>query len=756
VLELTGDGILALFGAPVALEDAPVRACRAALEIQAQMRRLGAEIEAERGVRPQVRIGIHTGPVVVGTVGTDLRMEFKAVGDTVNLASRLESMAEPGTIFMSEATSQLVEGYVESAFLGEREVKGKTAPQRVYRLEGFKPGAVRFDASLRRGLTPLVGRRRELETLERCYHEARAGTIRVVHVAGEVGIGKSRLLYEFRQRPEGEQVFFLQGHCTAWGRSTPFLPFIEVVRTAFRLGEGESQVEIGRKLRRGVELLGMPVESALPFLLNLLGLDPGREAFRGLDGEIVGARTGEVLQGFLRERCRLSPVVLVIDDLHWIDTASEELLLRVVQGNERLALLILCAFRPHYRPPWAGRQNVAELLLDPLSEETSLHLVQRRLGAEAISDELVHLIVEKAEGNPLFAEELTRYLLESGGVLGAERGVSLSSGGAGVVVPGTLQDLIMARVDRLEEGARSVLQVASVIGRRFFFELVQTVSGVDGHLPEYFRDLEAQELIFRQKPEGEEEYVFKHALIQDAVYESLLKPRREELHQRVAEAIEQSCADRLGEWAEVLAHHWSRTPRTEKAVRWLALAGEKSLRVYSLDEAHERFRQVVELFGAMPGCADDVFLADVLLSWVRVYYYRKDFKGIIDLLERYLPRMEALGDTRHRSLVLFWLGFAYSAGTRFEKAKPLMEKALALGEALGDEECIGYASMGLMYAYWGAPGHQSRDIVERLGDRALQIARRLEDVYLACKCLACLAVHTLEMSRNREARDVAL
>ncbi|MFQ5899736.1 MAG: AAA family ATPase, partial [Candidatus Methylomirabilia bacterium] len=755
VQELTGDGILALFGAPVALEDAPLRACRAALEIQAQMTRLGEEVQGERGVKPQVRIGIHTGPVVVGTVGTDLRMEFKAVGDTVNLASRLESMAEPGTILISEATHRFVEDYVRSAFLGEREVKGKAEPQRVYRVETLKPGAVRFDASLRRGLTPLVGRRRELEALERCYHEARGGAPRVVNVVGEAGIGKSRLVHELRQRLEGDRIVFLEGHCTAYGRTTSFLPFIEVVRTVFRLGEGEGQQEVERKVRRGLELLGLKAEARLPFLLNLLGLDPGREAFQGLDGEIVGARTREVLQELLRERCRLSPVVLVMEDLHWIDTASEELLLRAAQSTERIPLLILCAYRPHYRAPWTGRENVAELFLEPLSEDSSLHLVQHRLGTEALPEELTRVIVDKAEGNPLFAEELTRYLQESGSLLRTDQGVSFRSGRGGVLVPGTLQDIIMARVDRLAEGPRTVLQVASVIGRRFPRELVHAVSGVNGHMPQYLHDLEAQELIFRHEAEGREEYLFKHALVQDAIYESLLKPRRDGLHQRVAEAIEQSYPDRLGEWADVLAHHWSRTTSADKAVRYLALAGKKSLRVYSLDEAHERFSQVVELM-QVPGSADEGYLADALLGWALVHYYRKDFKGLIPLVERHLPRVEALRDTRRLSLLLFWLGFSRFGACRVDTGRALLEKALALGEELADEECIGYASMGLMWCYHVQRGQEYPDIVDRLGNRGLDIARSLGDVYLASKCLLCFAFDKGFSGRFNEARAFSL
>jgi class 3 adenylate cyclase len=347
VQDLTGDGILALFGAPGALENAPLRACRAALTIQAQLRSVGVEVEAKHGVHPKVRIGIHTGPVVVGMVGTDRRMEYKAVGDTVHLAARLELMATPGSILLSEATYRLVEGYVQSTLVGERDVKGKRVPQRVYHLAGLKAGMARFDIARQRGLTPLIGRERELERLKHHCDAVQQNSLHMVHVVGEAGIGKSRLIHEFHQCLRTTPVLFLQGHCTAAGRSTSFLPFIEVVRGLFGLGEGEDQPEVTRKIRHGLESLGMPPDTSLPLLLPLLGLEGDTpEVLQGLDGEIIGARMREALQGLLQQRCRSAPIVLCLEDLHWIDTASEALLRQIILSEVRMPLLLLCASRP--------------------------------------------------------------------------------------------------------------------------------------------------------------------------------------------------------------------------------------------------------------------------------------------------------------------------------------------------------------------------------------------------------------------------
>ena len=722
VQELTGDGVLALFGAPVALEDAPVRACRAALAIQAGMRRLGDELAAERSVRPEARIGIHTGPVVVGTVGNDLRMEFKAVGDTVNLASRLETMAEPGHILISEATYRLAEGSVQAAFAGEREVKGKALPQRVYDLEGVTGGADRFDVARRRGLTPLVGRERELETLELRYGAARRGAVVAVGLVGEAGIGKSRIVHELRTRLQAEGATFLQAHCTASGASTSFAPFVEIVRTHFPIDGNTRPPEVPA--------------GDLPFLRHLLGLDDGG-ALRGLDGEIVGARTREALGGLVRCRALASPLVLVVDDLQWVDAASEELLARLVANHEATPLLIVYAFRPHYTPPWTDSGNVTELRLEPLSDAATLELVKRRLETDRVPEELERLLGAKAEGNPLFAEEITRFFLEAG---------------AGARMPGRLQDLIMARVDRLAERERAVLQTASVIGRRFPAELVGGVAGTNGALARCLGDLEAQDVLVRQDREGHAHYAFKHALVQEAIYESLLAPRRQELHARVAEAIERLYPARLGEWVEALAHHWSESAQRDRALRWLARAGHKSLGVYALEAADARFRQVVEW--STDG-GDPAVLADAVLGWVRVFYYRKDFKGIVDLVERHRARVEALGDPRRLSLLLFWLGFSHMTAARFDAARPVLERALGLGETARDDECVGYAAMGLAYVLTFKPDGATGELVERTAERALALTERRGDVYLASKVLYCLVLHYVFVGRLGDARRSA-
>jgi class 3 adenylate cyclase/tetratricopeptide (TPR) repeat protein len=752
VNQFLGDGFMALFGAPLAHEDHARRAALAAVSI----RRALAERRGAFGIPPEsdlsLRMGLNTGTVVVGRIGDNLRMDYTAVGDTTHLAARLQQLAEPGTILMSEATHRLVAGTAESRFAGEREIRGWPARVPVYHLDGVRP-APRFALAQQRGLTPLVGRDAELEALEAAFRDTAAGSLSAIDLVGEAGIGKSRVAYELRRRlPAG--TVCLQVHCTAYGRTTAFLPFAQTLRIAFEIGEADGPAVAREKLRRGLTALGLEARAELPFLLTLLGLEGDADALRGLDGEIVGARTREALLALLRARCRLSPTVLLVDDAHWIDRASEEFLLGVVDGVEAMPLLVICVYRPEYRPPWAGRPSVRELRLGPLSAERCRELVRHQLGGAAAPEAVVQRLAEESAGNPLFAEEMVRYLEESGRLERTDRGVVLRGDGPAIGVPATLHDLVMARVDRLAEPHRALLQVAAVIGRRFPVALLAATTGGANGLAGLLRDLEAQALLARDEEAGQE-CRFKHVLIQEAVYGSLLRPRREELHRRVGEAIERLYADRLGEWTEVLAHHYGQTPHADRAVRYLVLAGEKSLRVYSLEEAHARFSQALELVDTVPGSADMAFVGDALLAWVRVYYYRKDFRGLVELVERYLPRIEAADDRRLLSLALFWLGFAHVMGARGGKARPLLERALSLGEALGAEECIGYASMGLLYhyAYWERPLGEARERAERFGLRALESARRLNDVYLASKCLLGLAVHAAMLGRPDEGRE---
>jgi class 3 adenylate cyclase/tetratricopeptide (TPR) repeat protein len=757
VQELTGDGIFALFGAPIALEDAPLRACRAALALQHKLKILGDRLESELGIRPQARIGIHTGPVIVGTLGTDLRMEFKAVGDTVNLASRLESIAEPGCVFISENTRCLAEPFIVSSCVGERQIKGKKEPQKVYRLEGIKEHAVRFDAALQRGLTPLAGRSEELDLLQHYQEKAGRNATHLVLVIGEAGVGKSRLVHELKGRMERRRVLFLQSNCTSYGSSISLMPFIFLVQNLFRIKDDDDRPVIKRKLKQGLELFGMDSAVAIPFLMALLGFHEKDNALKGLDAKIVGERTREILVDLLRNRSRLTPTVLAIEDLHWIDPASEKLLGQIAQAKERMPLLILCTARPSFTSPWSQLESARQMQLRPLSRESTMHMVRSLLDCDTIDESLARVIFEETGCNPLYTEEITRYLQESGAIQRMGRTAKCEFPAGEIEVPATILDLLQTRIDRLQEEPKEFLQIAAVIGQRFSPALARRVSGLGDSFDRHLCELEKLGLIFREQVEEKVMYRFKHALLQDAVYNSLLQERREELHRSVAETMERVYADRLSEWAHTLAHHWGNTRNTRKAVQYLAMAGEKSYWVCAMEEAHQRFRKAIELIEAEPGCVDDNFLADVLIKWGRVYLYRADFIALNALLEPYLPKMEALGDQRRLSLVLSWLALSHVFSGHGTIAKPLLERALALGKECGDARCIGMAARSLVWLYtcWIPDNIQSEAMVNRYYTLTMECAEKANDMVAMTGATAARALYANWLGRYPEARSIS-
>ena len=680
VQSFTGDGIMAVFGAPVAFEDAPLRACRAALSILQRLSTVGPDLEAKHGVRPHLRIGLNTGAAVVGKVQEGADAGVTVLGDTVNFAARLQALAEPDSVLMSEATHRLVQGMVEASFAGEQSIKGKSEPQKVFRLDGIRHGATRFEAAVSRGLSSFVGREHELEVLERGLAEARS-QLRVIDIAAEPGMGKSRLLHEFRQRIGKERAFVLSGNCSPDGQQTPFLPFIEVVRGLFRVSAGEAEKDVAQKLEIGLTSLGLHSTRNLGLLLHLLGLKVPEGALAGLDDVLIGLRTRELLQQLLEARCKLSPVVMVIEDLHWIDSVSEELLGKIVDGESKLRLLLIHTHRPEYTPRWLNHAVVTKLHLEPLPAGDIRRLVQARLGAETLPEALARQVAEKAEGNPLFAEEIVSFLSERG-ILHAKDGkLEFDAGAVAAALPASVQSVLNARVDRLAPKDRTLLQAASVIGRRFKPELLAVVLGeteIDGRLAA----MQALDLI--RLDDRSSDYKFKHALVRDALYQSILTERRQELHSKIAEEIERRSGNRLAEVAEVLAHHYSQTNHTAKAFVYLSMAGGRSLGVYSLDEAENYFTAALALLDNNPRLrvrrsGDRVpclICASVELA------YR--FKVLIDVVGRYLARVDRIGDDLKAVVIRIHYFEALIINGRYREAAVIQQQFSAIADRLGD------------------------------------------------------------------------
>ncbi len=675
------------FGAPTAFEDAPLRACRAALAILQRLKEAGPELEAKYGVRPQMRIGLNTGAAVIGKVEDDADAGVTVLGDTVNLAARLQALAEPDSVLMSEATHRLIQGMINATFSGDHQIKGKAAPQKTYRLNSIRQGATRFEAAVSRGLSVFVGRERELEMLERGFDKARAA-LRVFDIAAEPGMGKSRLLYEFRHRVGREHAFILSGNCAPDGQQTALLPFIEVMRGAFRLSAGEAVEDVRRKLETGLTALGLYSVRNLGLLLHLLGLKTPNDSLSGLDGVLIGLRTRELLYQLLEARCRLSPVILIIEDLHWIDSVSEEVLGKLVESDVKQQLLLLTTRRPEYVPPWLDRMAVTKLLLEPLPAGDLRRLIQFRLGVEALPEALGRQMTEKVEGNPLFAEEIVSFLTERGVVRATAGKLDFDSSAVATALPRRVQSLLSARVDRLVSQDRALLQAASVIGRRFDPQLLAVAVG-SKDIREQLATMRALDLVYSEN--SSDCYAFKHALVRDALYQSLLTEHRQGLHAKIAEEIERRSGNRLAEVAEVLAHHYSQTNMADKAFAYLSMSVSKSLNVYSIDEATLRSAAALTLLDKDPTCASDDEVAEFLVPYTLLLNLSTKWKAMIEVLNRYLPRLDHLGDDPRVVLIRHNYVLALFFNNHFRDAATMQSEVLQMARRLGDSKSLAYA-----------------------------------------------------------------
>jgi len=723
VRSFTGDGLMAVFGAPVAHEDAPVRACRAALAIIERLERAADDFGREYGMRPQWRIGINSGLAVVGEVQDG---GVTVMGDAVNIAARLQSIAEPGNAYLSDATRKLAQGRIEAEPKGEHKIKGRAGPMQVFKLAGLLPDASRFGVAAQRGLSPFVGREKELDVLESSLDAARRG-LRVVHIIAEPGMGKSRLLHEFRLRLNASGVFVLSGNCSPDGTQTPLLPFIEVVRNAFSLSIGEPEADIARKLEAGLTALGTMSQDNLGLMLNLLGLAPPAGALAGLDGLLIGERTRDLLSSLLQARSRVSPIVLVIEDLHWIDAASGDLLERIVGAGVGFRALVLLSQRPEHQPKWLGQPHLSQLSLEPLPAAQIRRLVSSRLGLPELPDALARTLIERSEGNALFAEELVSYLNERGALTIGDGGVQYDRSAIASALPLSLQSLLAARVGRLSPERRAVLQAASVIGRRFDPDLLAAVIDSAGEVGAALADME--ELDLAHPVASINEFEFKHALVLDAVYQSLLTEPRRLLHFRIAKEVERRSGNRLLEVAETLAHHYGQAARPDKAFVYMTMAGAKSLRIYSFEEAGRWFDAAFSLLEANADCATDSQVAAALANYV--LYLNASFqpKVVTATVERCRDRIDRGGDSQasivihhHYTLALLFLG-------RYFESHAAQEYLSAMAARIGDAPAAAYAlTSGIWLSSLFVP--EAAETSQATAAQAIAAAARVDDPYL--------------------------
>jgi class 3 adenylate cyclase len=617
--QFTGDGVMALFGAPVAHEDHAQRACHAALSIQKAMEVFEEKIKKDFGVYFKMRIGLNSGPVVVGSIGDDLRMDYTAVGDTSNLASRIENIARPGTSLVSGHTHKLARDFFEFKFLGKVEVKGKEEPQQAYEL--LKAGRVdtRIGAAAAKGLTRFVGRKNSLAALKEALEEAVAGSGQVIAIVGEAGVGKSRLLFEFKNLLPQSECAYLEGQCFHFGGSMSYLPFLDILRSYFEIKEGDQEFIINKKMTDKITELDEKLESALPPFSELLSLKVEDEDFIKLVPQQKKERTFEAIRNLLIRVSQERPLVLVIEDMHWIDKTSEEFLDYLIGWLAGSHILLILLYRPEYTHPWGSKSFYRKIGLNQLTAQSSAKLVQAILEDGDVSPDIRELILKRGAGNPLFMEEFTHTLLENGSIQRKDRQYVLSGKSSGMQIPDTIQGIIAARMDRLEDNLKRAMQVASVIGRDFAFRILQTITGLREELKGYLINLQGLEFIYEKSLFPELKYIFKHALTREVAYNSLLKKNRKEIHEKIGNAIEQIYTERLEEFFEMLAYHFEQGEIWEKALEYTLEAAERARKLYAQPEAATHYWHALELLEHLPRTAERGRThIDVVLSLARL------------------------------------------------------------------------------------------------------------------------------------------
>ena len=724
ITQFSGDGVMALFGAPVANEDHAQRACYAALSIQKAVKEYGREMKSLYGQDFKMRIGLNSGQVVVASIGDDLRMDYTAIGDTTNLASRMESAARPGTILVSDHTHRLARDFFDFGPLGKIAVKGKEELQETYEL--LKAGKVetRIEAAVAKGLTRFVGRYNSMAALMEAYEKVRSGSGQVLGIVGEAGVGKSRLLLESRNRLPQDEFSYFEGRCIHFGGAMAYLPILDILRSYFGVEEGENEVVIKKRMVERIFQLDEKLQGILTPLHDILSLKVEDEAYLKLEAKQRRERIFEGLRNLFVRESQNRPIVLVIEDLHWIDKTSEEYLDYLIGWLASTRILLILLHRFEYTHRWGSKSYFNRIGLDQLSLKSSAELVEAILERGEVAPELRELILNRASGNPLFMEELTYTLLENGSIQRKDNQYILNRKPSDIQIPDTIQGIIAARIDRLEENLKKIMQVASVIGREFAFRILQAISGTKEELKTYLLNLQGLEFIYEKSLFPELEYIFKHALTQEVAYNSLLLKRRKEIHEKIGKAIEELFTTRLEEFYEMLAYHYSRSDSLEKAFQYLLLSAGKATRNNSLWEALRFYKESLMMLKGMPEAdrnkKERLGVILLMAPILRNLGFPEDPTEIFQDGERLCKEFE---DKRSMARIYSYKGMYYTFKGNLTLGRSYMEQSLSEAEKASDLDILGPLAYGLFVNY----------IVQgnyiRIADNAPRIIRQVEETH---------------------------
>jgi class 3 adenylate cyclase len=634
IVQSTGDGVFALFGAPVAHEDHPQRALYAALRMQEEMRRYGDWMRTQGQTPIQVRIGVNTGEVVVRSIqtGTD-HSEYTPIGHSTSLAARLQGLATPGSTIISGHTRGFVEGYFQLKPLGQTKIKGATEPMEVFEITGLGPLRTRLQVSAQRGLTKFVGRQAELEQMKRALELARHGHGQLVAAIGEPGVGKSRLFFEFKAVSQSSWMV-LETVSVSHGKASSYLPVIDLLKSYFEIAPEDDERRRREKINGRIVTLDPALEDTRPYLFGLLRLAEGEDPLAQMDGEIKRRRTLDAIKRILLRESMNHLLMVIFEDLHWIDEQTQAFLNLLADSIGTAKILLLVNYRPEYSHQWGSKSCYTQLRLDPLGKESANEMLLALLGDGRDLEPLKRLIVEKTEGNPFFMEETVQVLLDEGALVREGAAVKLTGLLSELQIPPTVQGILAARIDRLPPDTKELLQTLSVIGRELPMSLIRAVvPKSDDEVDRMLGELQLAEFIYEQPAVGDNEYIFKHALTQDVSYNSLLLERRRQLHERIGGAIETVFAENLEDYLADLAHHYSRSANRDKAVEFLRRAAEQAFQRASFSEAESYFAAALELVRAMPESAErDTCELRLRSSFARALAFTKGY-GAPELLE---------------------------------------------------------------------------------------------------------------------------
>ena len=700
VNQVMGDGIMALFGAPVAHEDHAVRACHAALDIQEAVQQHVAAARRDQPVPAGIRVGLNSGDVVVRTIGSDLRMDYIAVGPTIHLAASLEQLADPGAILLAAGTLRLAQGYVEVRGRRSVAIPGLAEPVEVYDLLGAGSARSRLHAAASRGLTGFVGRDAEVEQLRQARELAEAGHGQVVAIVGEPGVGKSRLFWEFTRGPEAARWLLLEGGAVSYGKATAFLPIVALLEGYFAIEPRDDGATVREKVRSRTLALDPQLEHVVPAVLSLLSVPTGDAAWEKLEPTRRRQRTLDGIRHLLLRESQARPLLLVFEDLHWIDAETQALLDGLIESLPAARLLLLVSYRPEYRHEWGSKTYYRQLRIDPLPLPRAGDLLAGLLGADPSLAPLKELLLARTEGNPLFLEESVRTLVETKVLLGERGAHRLGQDIDSVQMPPTVHAILAARIDRLLPEDKRLLQAASVLGKSVPAGLLRAIAEMPGdEIRDALARLRSAEFLYEARVFPGVEYTFKHALTHEVAYGGLIDDRKTALHAAVVEAIERQHSDLLAPHVELLAHHAVRGKVWTKAVDYLSAAG----------------RQI----GARGAFAESVLA----------------YEQALELLPRLPPGPETL---RRAIDVRLGLSVPVSLQGRIKRLMELQHEAEPLARELGDEQTLGWIAQRLG-AYSWFPGRH-HDGVEQ-AERALAVARKIGDARLRVASLYALGMN---------------